>query len=48
MFDELQALRQKLTELQDSCQKLTKDVSQSQIVFFAIAFPQISPANESS
>ena len=32
MLDELQAHRQKLIELQDSCQKLTKDVSRSRMI----------------
>jgi hypothetical protein len=35
MFDELQARRTKLTELQSSCQKLAEDVSQSRIIFFS-------------
>jgi hypothetical protein len=38
MFDELQACQRKLTEIQDSCHKLTKVVSQSQIIsnYFSI------------
>jgi len=48
MFDELLTLRRKLTKLQDSCRNWTKDVSQSRTVLFAIAFSQISSANDSS
>lgn len=47
-FRELQFIQQKLILLQDSCRGLAKDVSQSQIIFFAIAIPQISPADGTS